>query len=275
MLDDEALIAAVVRVRAALPADKQTAAEVHAALIAEGYSDLTLSQVKKASSKAMKRGSINKAAAAEAEVGMQAAAAADAPGTMSKREAKAAKAKEMEMKAAESHMMQANRTLRLSMGDDEYSAAVATSDRGEKFIKAVTQRALEARLTPAETVRGVPRDRLAADLATLEWMELAEKAGTLTIPEEARASAAAQVARLKRVAESPGFRTDLSWVSECFLLPEAPEEAPATAQGPPSGIDYTQNSSLRARDTAGASLDRAVARAGMLSVGGGFDDDID
>merc|ERR1719453_2656352 len=80
--------------------------------------------------------------------------------------------------------MEANRTLRIALGDDEYSAAVATSDRGEKFIQMVSERALEAKLTPAEQF--VPKERLAADLATLEWMLAAEANGTLALPGDAK-----------------------------------------------------------------------------------------
>lgn len=261
---DEDLIAAVQRVRATTGAT--TAAAVHQTLVAEGH-DVSLSQVKKASSKAMKR-------QADAPVAEPVRSEPVSTATISKKEAKAANRNQSIMKAAETHMMEANRTLRLALGDDEYSAAIATSDRGEKFISRVTQRALEAKLSPAESL--CPQQRLAADLATLEWMLLAEKGGNLTLPEDARASAVAQIERLKRVRESPTFTTERAWVSDVFLLPEDDAAAPAAA--PPSGIDYAANSSAGSRDAAvGASLDRALAKSGMLgkTVGGGFDDDID
>merc|ERR1740138_957327 len=202
MLDEEQLIAAVARVRTGGSAS--TATEVHAALVAEGHADLSISQGKKASSKATKR-------QLQAEVTPLPKASAPVPeaNNVSKREAKAAKAAESTMKAAETHMMSANRALRIALGDDEYSAAIATADRGERFIQMVTQRALEAKLTPAEAL--VPRERLAADLATLEWMQLAENAGTLTLPEDARAGVAAQIERLASTRASAAFRADRSW----------------------------------------------------------------
>ena len=264
VMDEEQLIDAVVHVRASK--EGATAADVHATLVADGHAELTLSQVKKACSKAGKR---------QGKAGAAPAALAPVDATnYTKKELKAAKAAESAMKAAETHMMAANRTLRLAMGEDEMMAAVATAERGEKFIQMVTQRALEAKLTPGEAL--VPRERLAADLATLEWMTLAEKAGTLTLPEDAQTSAASQIERLKRVRETPAFHADKTWVSECFVLPEAAAgELDAPPFQKPSGIDYTANSGVVARENVGASLDRAVAKAGMLSIGGGFDDDID
>ena len=168
--------------------------------------------------------------------------------------------------------MNENRNLRIALGDDEYSAAIATADRGENFVKKVTERALEAKMTPGDS--HVPQKRLLADLATLEWMLIAEKAGTLTLPDDARTTATAQIERLQRIRESAAFKTEKGWVSDCFLLPEV-DDADVVPAGPPSGIDYAANSSVVAREVSGASLDRAVAKSGMLSVGGGFDDDID
>ena len=49
--------------------------------------------------------------------------------------------------------------------------------------------------------------RLAADLATLEWMLLAEKGGSRVLPEDARASAVAQIARLRREEGAGGLRS--------------------------------------------------------------------
>ena len=139
---------------------------------------------------------------------------------------------------------------------------IQTSDRGEKFIKMVTERALEAKLTEAESCLA-PRQRLQADLATLEWMLIAEKGGTLNLPEDARSTAEAQIARLRKIRESAAFKTEKSWVTECFVLPEAAEAADAAPAGPPSGIDYVANSSVNAfsRGNEAGSLDRAVAKA--------------
>lgn len=266
VMSDEQLISLVVGIRESQPA--LTAAQIHEKLVTDGVTDgpdpLELSRVKKAASKATKRlAKLPPTAAAPAP-------AAEAP--RSKREAKIAKAAEDYMKAAESHMMDQNRKLRIAMGDDEYSAAIATSDRGENFIKLVTERALEAKLTPAEAL--VPRERLSADLATLEWMIAAEKNGTLVLPEDARTTAVAQIERLRSVRDSKGYATGKSWVTDCFIMPDA--DVASAPLAPPSGIDYVSNSSgLPGREATGASLDRALAKSGMLSVGGGFDDDID
>lgn len=263
--DEETLIAAVVRVRS----DKAdaTANQVHQQLVAEG-ADVTLAAVKKASSKAAKRG--------VAPATTQPSAAPSAPTETSKKEQKAAKAQASMLQAAETHMMDMNRKLRLAIGEDEFALAMqaqAKSDMGEQFIKAVTERALEAKLTERDAL--VPRERVAADLATLEWMVLAHKGGTLTLPDDARESAVAQIERLKRVRESAAFHADRTWVGECFELPEVVADDTPTA--PPSGIDYAQNSSVLSRESAGASVDRALAKSGMLgkTIGGGFDDDID
>ena len=121
----------------------------------------------------------------------------------------------------------------------------------------------------------MPQKRALADLATLEWMLAAEKGGTLVLPEDGRETAMAQIARLQRVKESRTFNTDKTWVSECFVLPEADPATAAPPPGPPSGIDYAATASAVTRETAAGSLDRAVRASGMLSVGGGFDDDID
>ena len=265
-----------------------TAAETHTALVAAGHADLDLPMVKKACSKATKWAAKAPAfVAAESFAGARygysfksgkegvgyyreqpGAAAAEASASenkenTSKKEAKAAKALEQSMKSAESHMMEMQRKLRLAVGDDEYSAAIATSDRGENFIKAVTERALEMTLTYDAHV---PRERLAADLATLEWMVLAEKAGTLTLPDDARTSATQQIERLLRARASKTYNTDKTWVSDCFLLEKVKDDEPYV---PPSGIDYTKNSSGD-KATQGGSLDREIAKAGMLagSVGG-------
>jgi len=264
--DEEGLIAAVVRVRA----DKTdaTVGQVHATLVSEG-AEVTLAAVKKASSKAAKR---SQSAPASADVPAPAA-----PAATSKKEAKAAKAAASMLQAAETHMMDMNRKLRLAIGEDEYALAMAAAAKvelGEKFITRVTERALEAKLTPSDS--NAPRERVAADLATLEWMLLAEKYGTLTLPADARDSALAQIDRLKRVRESAAFHADRSWVEECFKLPEAEPTADEPA-APPSGIDYAQNSSVLSRESAGANVDRMLAKSGMLgkTIGGGFDDDID
>ena len=167
-------------------------------------------------------------------------------------------------------MMEACRKLRIALGDDEYSAAVATSDRGEKFIQGVSSRALEAKLSTTEAY--VAKERVDADLATLEWMLLAEAAGTLTLPDDARTSAATQAGRLRQVRDSKL----LSELQSCFIMvePEAADE-PALPAGKPQ-VEY--KSSALGTETTGASIDRALQKSGALSGtldGLGIDDDVD
>lgn len=278
---DEELMIAVLKLRETKSG--LTAAETHKELTANAGLNVELAQVKKACSKATKWAAKAPAFIAAAtfegakygyvyKAGKEGAGyyrdqsgaadisdVADNKENTSKKEAKAAKVLTDSMKSAETHMMEMHRKLRLALGDDETSAAIQTSDRGENFIKAVSERALECKLTYDAHV---PRERLSADLATLEWMLLAEKAGTLTLPGDARASATAQVARLLKARESKTYLTDKSWVSECFVLEAAKDNTPYV---PPSGIDYTKNSSVNNR-TAGASVDREIAKAGMLAA---------
>ena len=167
------------------------------------------------------------------------------------------------MKAAESDMMAKCRELRIATGDDEYAAVAATQDRGERFIKTVVARALESKLSEDEIAASAIKQRVDADLATLEWAVLAERAGTLTLPEEARETAQRQIARLKLVR---GANT-IEQVDGCFILPEPTEEQ--VSGGP--RIDYRST----VTQTQG-SIDRMMARSGMLAKGAaGFDDDVD
>jgi hypothetical protein len=251
-MDESALIDAVLRLRTT--DQLETAAQVHEALIKEGH-DVTISQVKKASSKAMKKASANGEKAAEP---LQAATKEEAKrgvGAVSKKEEKAAKAAVAAMKSAEAHMMMTCRKLRMALGEDEYAAAIATSDRGERFIQQVTTRALEAKLRAEEA--NTIHERVEADLAVLEWALLAVKAKTLTLPPEALETAATQVERLKGVRGA----TTIEAVQDCFVLPE-PDGPPP----PPSGVEYAQKDPLHTV-SASASLDRAVARSGALAVG--------
>ena len=256
-MDEATLIAHVVRLRAAT---EMTAKEVHAALTAEGAT-CTFGEVKKACSKASKQGLTSMEP-------VMAPTAAAVPSE--KQAAKAAKAATSTMKAAESHMMDTCRRLRLAMGDDEYSAAVATSDRGEKFIQSVCATALEAKL-PVEQQKAI-KERVDADLATLEWMLLAEAAGTLNLPEDARKTAATQGARLK---ELRGAST-VAEVEGAFIIMEPDEDPVEAAAGKPK-VEYSRGTTL-SRETTGAAIDRQLQKSGALSgalENIGIDDDVD
>ena len=263
MTEDE-LIAAVIRIRTA---GTETAKDVHAALLAEGMSEVSLSEVKKASSKATKKMSSPEFLAA-APTGTT--TSAEGSMALSKKQEKAAKAAKDTMKSAEAFMMDMCRKHRMALGDDEYSAAVQTSDRGEVFIQGVVQRALESKLSQVEVLsaEGI-RARIEADLAVLEWAIIAEKAGTLNLPEDARTTATRQIDRLKGIRGS----NSLQAAEGCFIVEPPPAPEPT---GPASGIEYSsQNTALHPSVTTG-SIDRLVAKSGMLAKGAmGFDDDMD
>jgi phosphotransferase system IIB component len=251
MTEDE-LIENIIRIKSSGKAS--TNAEVHAALQAEGLA-VELKDVKKANSKAAKKGLT---ATATAQVEEQVVVT-----TNSKKQEKAAKAAVDMMKAAETDMMDKCRRLRIALGEDEYAAVAATQDRGEKFIQSVVARALESKLQNAEilSANGIEA-RVEADLAVLVWAQMAEKAGTLTLPEEAGEAAAQQIVRLKGVRGA----TSVDQVKGCFVLPEPEREE----LGPASGVEYT-NSAMGPAST--GSIDRLMAKAGMMAVGG--DDDVD
>jgi hypothetical protein len=255
-MDEEALISAIVRIKAG---GASTNAEVHSALIAEGHTKLELKDVKKAASKAAKKGLLSSVSIATEP---------DKEYTVvnSKKQEKAAKAAIDSMKSAETDMMDKCRRWRIAMGEDEYAAVAATQDRGKLFIESVVARALESKLSTEEVLSATGiSTRVEADLAVLVWSQMAQKAGTLTLPEEAVLTATRQIERLKDVR---GAKT-VEDVEGCFVLPEP--EAP-TPLGPASGVEYKSSSDHNPATHTG-SIDRLMAKAGMMSVGG--DDDVD
>jgi len=260
MADEEALITSCIRLRLAAGDPGLTAAQTHAALTAEGV-DVTLSQVKKACSKAGKRQVATATAPATAPPA--------APAAVSKKDEKAQARATSAMKGAEAHMMDAQRKLRLAHGDDEYSAAVATSDRGERFIQMVTGKALEAKVEADEA--SFLKQRLVADLATLEWMLLAEAAGTLTLPADARTSATRQAERLKSARDA-----DEEAMRACYIIKAAAPPGSTASDQPGDGIEYSRQNVLT-RETTGAAIDRALARSGALAATSGDSamDDVD
>jgi len=300
MPTEEQLIDAVVRIRSTTSAS--TAGEVHAALILEkGMADVTISQVKKASSKAMKKQPADVSDPAVAKTAVSAADPAAAEPKASKKQEKAAKAAIATMKAAEADMMEKCRALRIQLGEDPYAAAIATEqvqgrngvstdslyktaeqNRGEDFIQGVVGRALESRLSEEEILtKSALAARVEADLAVLLWALMAEKAGTLTLPDEARGTAQRQIERLKGVRGAQTLAdvgltrgaSTLAQAEGCFLLPEPKEEVPV---GPASGIEYSRKSGGETGAETGQSIDRMMAKRGMLAQGAGlYDDDVD
>ena len=122
-MDEEALIEAVLRVRLT---GAETAAQAHAALEGEGL-EVTMSQVKKASSKATKRLG-EQPAPAVTELSKPSAAKET---KLAKQAASQEKAKNAELKSAENAMMEAHPKLRgLTSGDP--SAPITANEHSER-----------------------------------------------------------------------------------------------------------------------------------------------
>ncbi len=201
-MEEDALIEAVLRVRTAGGAE--SAAQVLAVLEGEGL-NVTLSQVKKACSKASKRTGGVKAPAPAPQ------AAEEGTATMSGKQAKAAarekNAAVAELKAAESIMMEAHRKLRAAKaGGDEHLASVTISGSVQEFIQQATTRAIAAQLERGDEAH--IQLRADADVATLEWVKLAQASGALSLTEDVVAlGGEIQLTRLK---EARGGRDHLA-----------------------------------------------------------------
>ncbi len=194
-MDEEQLIEAVIRVRSELAASSP--AEALKALEGE-FDGLTLSQVKKACSKASKR--TGKAAPAAAT--KESPAAEPAEPVRSKRKEKAAARQEQaaaaELKSAESEMMEAQRRLRAAKSGDAMTAEVTISGTVEDFIQQATARAIAGKLEPGD--EAVLKERIEADITALEWVKLASAAGALRLTEDIVAlGVEVQLARLLKV----------------------------------------------------------------------------
>lgn len=191
-LDEEALIEAVVRIRTAGTAE--SAAQVHAALTAEGV-EASVSDVKKAASKAAKR--VGGLASKQQAPAPAPAAAPVNPEKAAKAAKKAEKQANAELKAAEQDMMQAQRKLRAAKSDNSEGAVTIDGDP-QKFIQAITMRALAAVLEPGDS--DYLALRIEADICALEWVTLANKAGAVKLTEDMVALGGhLQLTRLKEV----------------------------------------------------------------------------
>ena len=244
-IEEEALIEAVMRVRSA---GAETAAACHEALVLEApFAALTLSQVKKAASKATKRSAKEPKPPAETAA---AKAAAAPPVVNEAKVAKQAKAQATELKSAENAMMDAQRRLRAAKsGGDMGAMAVTVTGTIETFIQQVTAKAMKGVLDPGE--ERYLKERVEADISALEWVRLAQKAGALRLTEDIVAlGGELQLARLKEVR---GCR-DLPAALACYVRDAQPTDKD----------DY-------------AAVDKALARTGALATGTpeGTLDDVD
>lgn len=191
-LDEEALIEAVVRIRTA----GESAAQVHAVLTAEGV-EVSLSDVKKAASKAAKRMGGLPAAASKQQAAPAPAAAPANPEKAAKAAKKAEKQANAELKAAEQDMMQAQRKLRAAKSGNSDGAVTIDGDV-QQFIQAIAMRALSGVLEPGDSDHLALR--IEADICALEWVALANKAGALKLTEDMVAlGGRLQLTRLKEV----------------------------------------------------------------------------
>lgn len=195
--DEEALINAVLRVRVTQP--NLTAAETHAVLSAEPeFAEVPLPAVKKAAGKATKRAA-KEAAAAPPAAKKADAAPAPPPVLSSAKQAKQQKAQATELSSAQSGMMDAQRRLRAAKsGGDAAAMAVTVNMPIEQFIQQISTKAMAGLLDPGE--ERFLKERVEADIAALEWVKLAQKAGALQLTEDIIAvGSEIQLTRLKEV----------------------------------------------------------------------------
>jgi len=239
MFDEEVLIAKVISARTEL--DVSSPAELLKLLEGE-FEGLTMSQVKKASSKATKRTGPTPA---------KAAAEPEAAPKVSKRQEKIKAAEEKatlaEIKTAENQMMEAQRRLRAAK-DGDAATAITISGTAEQFIQQITQRAIAGTLE--EDDRAFLKERIEADIAALEWVKLAQASGALSLAEDVLAlGVEVQLARLMEVRGAK----DVTAARACYAL-----EVPAPARD-----------AREATTDANADLDARVKAAAALQTGGG------
>ena len=195
--DEETLIAAVTRVRLG---GAETVAACHEALVGE-FNGLTMGQVKKANSKAVKRAGGSIVPTAVKEEADKAAAApppVPVPVPSEKKAAKQAKQAGLELKSAENEMMDAQRRLRAAKTGGDMFGAVQVDGSVEDFVQRITAKAMSAVLEPGDEKH--LKERVEADIAALEWVKLAQKAGVLKLTEDIVAlGGELQLTRLKEV----------------------------------------------------------------------------
>ena len=247
-MEEEQLIAAVSRVKLASEATL-TAAEVHKVLASEGL-DVSLSQVKKAASKAAK----NKL---DVPVAAPAATAAPPAPNSAKQAEKKAKAAREALKATEAAMMEQQKALRNRWLAEGHGSVPPYE--GAAFVQYVTSRALAGALSDGEELT---RERVEADVATLEWMLLAHAEGQLPLPDDASEGAASQLERLRSV--RGGGNRQLEAAKAFYVVSPASLRAGADAESE-QPVQPLGSKAAHDRDT--GSLDRAMAKAGMLNAG--------
>ena len=199
-VDEETLIAAILRVRVSQP--NLTAAETHAVLAAEPeFAEVALPAVKKAAGKATKRAA--KEAAAAPAAAKKSNVLTAPPVVSEAKQAKQAKAAGLELSSAQSAMMDTQRVLRAAKsGGDKHAMAVTIDMPIEQFIQQISTKAMSGVLDAGE--ERFLKERVEADIAALEWVKLAQKAGALQLTEDIIAlGSELQLTRLKEVRDAP------------------------------------------------------------------------
>ena len=160
-----------------------------------------MGQVKKANSKAVKRAGGSIVPTAVKEEAAKAAAApppVPVPVPSEKKAAKQAKQAGLELKSAENEMMDAQRRLRAAKTGGDMFGAVQVDGSVEDFVQRITAKAMSAVLEPGDEKH--LKERVEADIAALEWVKLAQKAGVLKLTEDIVAlGGELQLTRLKEV----------------------------------------------------------------------------
>ena len=216
-IDEEKLIERVIAARAELGVT--TNAEL-LILLESDFKGLTMSEVKKASSKATKRigGACVPAAA-------QPSPAEKAPSKRQEKAQEKAKVTALaELKSAEATMMEAQRRLRAAregkIGSLNAVAPVNIEGTAEQFIQRITQAAI-AGIIDADDEPFI-KLRIEADIAALEWVKMAQENGAISLKENVIAlGMEVQLARLIKARDTK----DTVAGRECYKLVEKPLRA--------------------------------------------------
>ena len=217
-IDEDQLIERVIVARAELGVTSN--AEL-LTLLESDFEGLTMSEVKKAASKATKRtGGAGVPAAAEPP-----SPAEKAPSKrQEKAQEKAKGAALAELKSAEATMMEAQRRLRAAregkIGSLNAVAPVNIEGTAEQFIQRITQAAI-AGIIDADDEPFI-KLRIEADIAALEWVKMAQENGAISLKENVIAlGMEVQLARLIKARDT----TDTVAGRECYKLVEKPLRA--------------------------------------------------
>ena len=223
-IDEDQLIERVIVARAELGVS--TNAEL-LTLLESDFKGLTMSEVKKAASKATKRtgGAGVPSATAPSPAPSPAPRAEKAPSKRQEKAQEKAKVTALaELKSAEATMMEAQRRLRAAregkIGSLNAVAPVNIEGTAEQFIQRITQAAI-AGIIDADDEPFI-KLRIEADIAALEWVKMAQENGAISLKENVIAlGMEVQLARLIKARDTK----DTVAGRECYKLVEKPLRA--------------------------------------------------